>query len=431
MPLQAVPQWTPEFACHIPGLDQQHQELIQIFSDYLQTQEVGTQGKEKDLLHFLREYISRHFSAEEKMMTAGSYQGLEPHRQAHHEYIAEYKRILSEFKSNPNLTRLQLELQGMLRWFLAHIQEFDLPMGQALAGQAGPRGEAPPSLQFTSQAAGRLKSLTNVGVLNAFEQSINQEHQDLIDHFAGFLEQAETNPASPQAVEMLKFLSSYIKRHFENEEGLMARYAYPLAKLHKQAHRDYVARFQQLLKDFTSQRNLVQLTGEIAKMLDWFLEHIQEHDIRMSFYCKNRSLNLYNKKRPLIVADDVRDTAFWVEFFATFGLNQFLETTDPAKAFDLMAKTQVSLLVVASQGALPVQGLLARLKERDFAQPLLLVPSVVLAPAWAQLLAATHRSGKDLLLVAPVEVNRLVRQLDEWLFPFNQGAVDLKPQEEA
>ena len=227
-----TPSWKPSYSCKLPGVDKQHKELIQFFVDYLENHEEGKRGQEKETLAFLRSYIMKHFSAEEKMMNTYNYPGVEDHKIAHREYISEYKRIITEFKETKNLLQLQFSLKGMLDWFLAHIQEYDTPMGAGIIAVIGEKmakisAEEPEQLAFKNESYNKLKRLNQAGVLNTYEQHIDDQHIELIDKFSDFIELSEKDKATPKSLEMLKFLNSYIKNHFQEEQNLMARYSYP------------------------------------------------------------------------------------------------------------------------------------------------------------------------------------------------------------
>ena len=211
----------------------------------------------------------------------------------------------------------------------------------------------------------------------------------------------------------------------------MARYSYPIAKLHVKQHGAYILRFTKVLNDFKENKDLAALTTEITTMLDWFLEHIQEHDVRMSFYCKARAVNMRSKKRPLLLCDSARKSEVLVEFFETFGLSKFIETGDTNKAFDIMSKQQISLLICTSNAEyFALQPLLKRLKERNFEIPLLLIAGADNSEKWGQLMKDYHRPKLNCLTTEPIDIPSLVRHLDGWLFPYNQGAVELMLQEE-
>ncbi|MDX2471714.1 MAG: hemerythrin domain-containing protein [SAR324 cluster bacterium] len=274
------PSWNPAYSCKIPGVDRQHQELIQFFADYLENHEAGQKGQEKETLSFLRTYIMKHFSAEEKMMKKYYYPNLEKHKISHREYIAEYKGVLTEFKETGNLLQLQVSLKGMLDWFIAHIQEFDFPMGDEILSTVGKTriqisSEKPEQLSFQNKSYNKLKRLNQAGVLNTYEQNIDTQHIELIDQFSDFIELSEKDKATPKSLEMLKFLNNYIKNHFQNEQNLMLRYSYPLAKLHQKAHAQYQNDFKKIIANFAQGKNFETLTHEITHMLDWFLYHIK------------------------------------------------------------------------------------------------------------------------------------------------------------
>lgn len=124
-------KWNSSLSCFVGLIDQQHQHLIQKFSEYVRDLSPPHQDNEKtkQMLVFLNSYIYEHFKTEEDQMQKTEYPLIKAHKQEHQTYKANYENLLNEYKEHKNVGKLQSGIVQMLQWFLKHIRQHDAPMG--------------------------------------------------------------------------------------------------------------------------------------------------------------------------------------------------------------------------------------------------------------------------------------------------------------
>lgn len=97
---------------------------------------------------------------------------------------------------------------------------------------------------------------------------------DLINTVAGAV--FADNPEATKAA-MTRLLSSSIA-HFDFEEELMRRAAYPGRDLHREQHSELLASMQRLQIDLSNRRYAINRTRTLHFLRDWFSIHIVRTD---------------------------------------------------------------------------------------------------------------------------------------------------------
>ncbi len=106
---------------------------------------------------------------------------------------------------------------------------------------------------------------TGVGEIDAQHKELLQQVERLLGAIAG----------DPSAVgRLLDFLGDYALSHFETEERLMERHAYPLAEAHRAAHASFVGAFGRIRFDY----DLDGLTEGMSELISgWLMEWLKGH----------------------------------------------------------------------------------------------------------------------------------------------------------
>jgi len=134
MPLE----WSEKLSVGNPRIDQQHQELIKRFDQFLEACRTR-RGKEEvvSLLDFLSQYVVTHFQDEERQMVRYGYPELASHKEEHAYFIAELTGLSRKMASEgPTLELVVTTNQALLSWVLKHIQNVDVQLGSFLKGRA-------------------------------------------------------------------------------------------------------------------------------------------------------------------------------------------------------------------------------------------------------------------------------------------------------
>ena len=440
--------WRAGLECQFQIIDKQHRELIEHFSDYIDSiSEKTNEVTDRDMLEFLRQYVVDHFWSEEYLMKKFEYPLIHEHTAIHRQYVDDYKHAIAAFKKNKDFQALRNSLRDMLTWFVDHITDDDHKLADFLNNKCkDPKAESAAvaemlelrhqkEIQLKEGTADRPEISKILANLLWFERGVNEQHRDVIERFAEF---QKIDPAKMQVEkvkDMLSYLEQYVAHHFTHEETLMKQYQYPNLAPHTTAHQEYVAAYQQMLVNFKIDHNFTALTEEVTKMLDWFLRHIADFDVSMSFFVKNRALNLFGKKKVVILSQSAALGVEIKESILKLGFNKIMETNEIPKAWEWVREVGTSLLVIAEDD-IDFEGrqIITRLRERANDLPILFLTTETRAKELEQFLAMQNRLiSQDVLencLVAtrPLNLEQVVRGLDRLIFYYKRGSVALHGQ---
>jgi hemerythrin-like metal-binding protein len=131
----ALMTWNDKLSVGVQFLDDQHAVLVETLNEL---HDAMMKGQAKcltgPLLHNLVAYTRDHFSAEEAMMAAAKYPGLELHRLRHRDLTQQVEEYVERFERGE--ITLNLHLLTFLRdWLTTHIQKEDREYGPWLNQQ--------------------------------------------------------------------------------------------------------------------------------------------------------------------------------------------------------------------------------------------------------------------------------------------------------
>ncbi len=112
----------------------------------------------------------------------------------------------------------------------------------------------------------------NIGV-----EEIDTQHQKLAATIRKLQKSLANGRFSPGAGETLKFLVEYTRKHFSDEEALMAEINYEELEAHQELHKKLVAQIVEILLDLKKGRRL-DAYELIDFLTDWLIHHIVQED---------------------------------------------------------------------------------------------------------------------------------------------------------
>ncbi len=438
--------WRAGLTCNFPIIDKQHKELIEHFSDYIDSiSEKTNEVTDRDMLNFLRQYVVDHFWSEEHLMKKYEYPEIHEHTAIHRQYVDDYKNLIANFKLNKDFKILRSGLRDMLSWFVDHITDDDQKLAGFLKSTSKDhKGDSHEvanlleerhrrEIQLREGTAGRPEVSEILANLLCFERGINEEHRDLIERFADFQKMDPKAVDVPKVKEMLNFLGEYVIKHFRHEEILMHQYEYPDLDDHTVAHGEYVTAYKKLLEDFKTDHDFAKLTKGITGMFEWFLRHIADFDVVMSFFIKNSALNLFAKKKVVLLAESPQTGKQVKDDLAQMGFHKIMECNEVPKAWDWIKTVGSSLLVIAEDGAdFGGKELLGRLRERANDLPVLFLTTEPNKKNLVHSLEMQNRSvphdmmENSLIETRPLKLESMVRGLDQLIFYYKRGSIALE-----
>jgi hemerythrin len=108
---------------------------------------------------------------------------------------------------------------------------------------------------------------------------IDSEHRKLVGAIDQLMDACMQGKGRDAVDKTLKFVVSYTKEHFRDEEVLQVKYAYPGVNAHKRLHAQFVTTVGNLLTEFEQTGPTIALPGKLNKTLvDWLVQHIGTED---------------------------------------------------------------------------------------------------------------------------------------------------------
>jgi hemerythrin-like metal-binding protein len=126
MPMELV-QWSEKFSVGVKELDEQHQQLIKLLNLLISTQGTANTRSEtiSDTLMAMTRYAQAHFQAEESLMEAYDYPGLEEQKIQHRDFRK--KTVSFSTATYYGIDQVpEALLQYLVEWWVHHILEDDM-----------------------------------------------------------------------------------------------------------------------------------------------------------------------------------------------------------------------------------------------------------------------------------------------------------------
>ena len=128
--------------------------------------------------------------------------------------------------------------------------------------------------------------------------TIDNQHKQLISMVNALFEAHQRGKGSKEVERTMSFLVEYTIRHFNDEEELQEKYAYPHYLAHKQNH----DRFNSITKHLAGVLHRDGPTDELITHIcdtigQWVLNHIKKEDFKMAAYIRHKDQEISQPKR--------------------------------------------------------------------------------------------------------------------------------------
>lgn len=139
--------WKDKYKVGVPLIDQQHEELFNRVSSFLQ--EVQKKGpwedkleKVKETLNFMQEYVIVHFNEEEAYQEEINYPDIEEHKKAHEKFKDAVNQYAIRFEQEGMTEELVQEFGGkLMTWLILHVAATDQKIGEYEQSMRGEQKE--------------------------------------------------------------------------------------------------------------------------------------------------------------------------------------------------------------------------------------------------------------------------------------------------
>jgi hemerythrin len=123
-------KWHDELLTGNEDIDEQHRELFRRVDTLLQAckakrcrDEIGRH------LWYLKRYVRKHFSSEEKLQVSLGFPDYDAHKARHDDFFEEVRRLEAQYASEGGSTMLIVKAVRMMEdWLRNHISELDMEM---------------------------------------------------------------------------------------------------------------------------------------------------------------------------------------------------------------------------------------------------------------------------------------------------------------
>lgn len=127
----------PVLLTGVEDIDAQHRELFARIGQLLEASRNRRSREEVvRLLEFLGQYVIDHFGAEERLMSAVEYPGLDGHRAEHLQFVKELEILRHELKTEGPSNLFVIRVGNRVtEWLRAHIYRTDRALGAWLGSR--------------------------------------------------------------------------------------------------------------------------------------------------------------------------------------------------------------------------------------------------------------------------------------------------------
>ncbi|MGF7185854.1 hemerythrin [Desulfitispora alkaliphila] len=135
--------WKDKYKIGVPTIDQQHEELFNRVSAFIQ--KVNQEGdweekleKVKETMAFMQEYVVFHFDDEEKYQEKINYPDLENHKEAHKKFKQAVNNYAKRLEQENYTQELVQEFSGkLMAWLIMHVAATDQKIGKYVQERGG------------------------------------------------------------------------------------------------------------------------------------------------------------------------------------------------------------------------------------------------------------------------------------------------------
>ena len=118
-------KWSDKFATGIPGIDSEHEELINsINSFYIKQSQDSDKYELGNILNNIYGSIHAHFMLEERLMQKHGYDEYEEHKNDHAHLLDDIRDITMDLEQTSELDEQKLKIK-LNDWFMNHFKTYD------------------------------------------------------------------------------------------------------------------------------------------------------------------------------------------------------------------------------------------------------------------------------------------------------------------
>jgi hemerythrin len=116
---------------------------------------------------------------------------------------------------------------------------------------------------------------------------VDEQHKTLFAQVNSLIDAIERGAGTDELKESLDFLTNYTVTHFNDEEEVQKKYAYPGFENHHKIHERFKKVAVDLAADFMNFGSSEALVKEVKRKIgDWLVTHVKGEDSRIGAYIR-------------------------------------------------------------------------------------------------------------------------------------------------
>ena len=114
---------------------------------------------------------------------------------------------------------------------------------------------------------------------------VDEQHKELVDRINAVVSMGVISMSKEETQKTLNLLSSYVIKHFGDEEALQQFSKYPKYQEHSRQHKIYIAELEKLKQEYAQNGNSAKFTLHLTKsIIEWIVRHIKSSDVEFGKY---------------------------------------------------------------------------------------------------------------------------------------------------
>lgn len=115
---------------------------------------------------------------------------------------------------------------------------------------------------------------------------IDNQHRQLFKAVNDLLDACAQGKGRAQLQPVADFLTSYVDKHFKDEEQLQVQTSYPGYSAHRQFHEGYKRELNQVARELSAKGPDIVLLGKINQVVGTLVNHIRIEDKKVAQHVK-------------------------------------------------------------------------------------------------------------------------------------------------
>ncbi len=117
---------------------------------------------------------------------------------------------------------------------------------------------------------------------------IDEQHKQLFSIVNELMEACQIGKGRDKMINVAQFLSSYVVKHFADEESLQIESAYPNYIAHKKFHEDYKEKLNVMIATLKSEGATIKTLADLNKIISTLVIHIKNEDKNIAMHINSQ-----------------------------------------------------------------------------------------------------------------------------------------------